>query len=262
MEDNGKPPVPGRSLRERWRNFFSGFRKALSANWDLKLVSVLLSSAFFLIVHARIGHFEKFTVPVMVSLNYRGTVVSSVSPSEVSVVLKGSQEDLRNFDEREIFASVNLQGDRESGSTETVTLRRINIKRPGRLSVERIEPNHVTVTFDNEVSRTMPLALPEIIGNPLRGFAEVSFGSVSNVVVKGSEMRIGKLAEEGVLLPVSPVNVRGMSQPFVRRVEVIPPADSGIISVSPPVVDVFVDIKTSSSDLGVADTNAPPEEVR
>lgn len=217
-----------------------------SSEYGLIILSLILSTIIITIVRTRIGFMREYTIPVKIHMQGKNMALSKVTPGEVKVMLKGTQEDINILDEDSLVAELVVREERNIGDTATIKLSNSNIKNVGRLRVDSITPRTIDVTFDEEGQLEIPLALPEFIGTPLQGTATARFDGVESVLASGSAIQLGKLKEEGLLLPTKAIDISGRIQSFSRNVEVLLPPDIGIKAVKPQEVKVFVDIKVDT----------------
>lgn len=221
-------------------NFIS---RNFGSNVGLKIFAVVLSFVIIYVISERTGVVKEFTVPVKIVMNTKNTALSSYSPTEVQVELKGTLEDLNIVDASLLSAEIVIRDDYASGQEITRKLYSTNIRNNGNLRIEDITPDRINIVFDKEARYRIPVALPKLEGNPLQGgTASVRFVAGNEVVVTGSELMLARLVEGGLELSTRPIDVTDRSNSFERNVELIFPPDIGVISIEPKTLMVAVDI--------------------
>lgn len=219
-------------------NFVS---RNFGSNVGLKILSVILAFVIILVISERTGVVKEFTVPVKITMKTKDTALSSYTPSEVKVSLKGTLEDLSVIDASLLYAEIIIDKDYKSGEQITRRLYSTNIKNNGNLRVEDISPHEIDIVFDKEARRKIPVALPNLEGSPLQGgTASVRFVSGHEVTVVGSELGLDRLG--GVSFSSQPIDVSNRSASFEHDVEIVVPPDVGVKTIEPKKLKVFVEI--------------------
>lgn len=255
-------------------NFIS---RNFGSNVGLKIFAVILSFVIIYVISERTGVVKEFTVPVKIVMNTKNTALSSYSPNEVTVELKGTLEDLNIVDASLLSAEIVIRDDYASGQEITKKLYSTNIRNNGNLRVEDITPDRINIVFDKEARYRIPVALPKLEGEPLQGgTASVKFVAGNEVVVTGSELMLARLVEGGLELSTRPIDVKDRANSFERNVELIVPPDVGVKSIEPKTLKVAVEIvlpqiesiphplteSNPSEQPQEAETNANEEEVK
>lgn len=232
----------------------SCLHRYLGQNSDLKILAFVVALVVFDLIRMTIGHPETYTAPVHATIHEEGVAILSHTPTEVEIQLKGSAEDIKNFDPTRLSVEVKIESAPKENEAY-VRLSRRNVIGADKLRVGRITPPGIFVAYDREVEMTMRLKNPDLLGKPLQGEATVDLIS-NEVKVKGPESKLQKLIEKGILLPTELVDVSGRTQGFIKRVKVLPPDDSGISHVIPADVEARVYITIQPLPESVY-TNAP-----
>lgn len=217
-------------------------RRHFGANGDLKVLSLLISTAIFFFVQANINYSGVFTAPLQISVRANDIAVLAQSDEEVKVTLKGSEDDIRSLDETHLAVRVQIRNVSQDTERQQIQLVPGDVRGAGKLRVVRVEPDWVTVEFDHEVERRLALALPTLLGEPLQGEASVELKRTF-VTVRGPRSKLDKLIRDRILIPTESVDVTRKTQGFAKMVRVQPPLDSGISSVRPEEVEVKVMIE-------------------
>lgn len=215
----------------------------VTANLGLKLLSVVLALVFFYTVRNTIGNVQTLSVPVELDLANKNLAVLRVDPLTVRVTFRGALSELRLLQESDLAVTVRPESKSAAG-WETIPIKPRDIRgRRGR--VISIEPSSVTVTYDQQVERELPVAEPTISGKPLRGRIEVEY-TPKTVRVRGAELQLDQLIKDHVFLQTEPVDVEGRVQSFTRQVRVLPPGDIWLSGITPPEITVKVNIVTET----------------
>ena len=231
-------------------NFVS---RNFGSNFGLKIFAIILSVAIIHLISERTGIEKEFTVPVKIIMDTKNTALSSYSPSEVKVSLKGTLEDLNVVDASLLSAEIVVRNEYSSGEHLITKLYSKDIRNHGKLRIEDITPNKIDIVFDKEASYRIPVALPKLEGVPLRGGkASVKFVSGSDVVIRGSELKLARLTEGGFGLSTRSIDVTDRSNSFEREIEIIVPPDLEVKSIAPKTLKVFVEIELPHVETPVA----------
>jgi YbbR domain-containing protein len=171
-------------------------------------------------------------VPITVTVE-KGIAVLDQRPKTVSVSFRGSSEDLLRLDRRQVQVAVRPRASSEGG-TETVELDSANV-RHGAMGVRvmEVKPPRVSLVFDREIRKSLPVAKPEITGTPLIGKVEIDYAPRS-VTVRGPKRTL----ETERFVTTAPVDVEGRAAEFWTRVPVLPPSTLGVLEAEPK--DVLV----------------------
>ncbi len=222
---------------------------------DLKVLSFLVAAIMFSLIRTTIGFTDTFPVPVKVVVKAPGVAIRDQGTSEVEVTLKGANEDIQKFDPSDLDIEVVINEVDPDVEFNFITLRRNDVKGVGKLRVRSITPDSILVNYDREVTTRLKLALPQLVGQPLLGEASISL-KVADVIVTGPDSKLKLLRERNFVLPTESVDVNGKTQNFTRKIRVLPPADSGISSVTPSEVEAEIEIV--SPPVESIYTNEPP----
>jgi hypothetical protein len=222
---------------------------------DLKVLSFLVAAIMFSLIRTTIGFTDTFPVPVKVAVKAPGVAIRDQEASEVEVTLKGANEDIQKFDPSNLDIEVVINEVDPDVEFDLITLRRNDVKGVGKLRVRSITPDSILVNYDREVTTRLKLALPQLVGQPLLGKASISL-KVADVIVTGPDSKLKLLRERNFVLPTESVDVNGKTQNFTKKIRVLPPADSGISSVTPSEVEAEIEIV--SIPVESIYTNEPP----
>lgn len=210
---------------------------------DLKVLSLAMAFAIFLLIRGAISFTVSREVVLQVSVKKDGVAVLHQTPETVTVSLKGSEDEVRQFDPSDLEVSVKIDEVADEVRAQRIKLTHRHVKGAGKLRVSAIEPPDVHVTYDREVTMMMLITAPQLKGTPLQGDAVVSLTTMQ-VKAYGPESKLQVLREKGIMIPTEAVDVEGKTQGFKKSVRVEIPPDSGISKVEPSEVDAVVSITT------------------
>ncbi len=213
---------------------------AVVENWMLKLLALFLAALTVLGVRQITNHAEEFAVPIVIKVE-AGAAILNQDARTAYITCRGSDDDLRRVDERQLRAVVRPALGGYAGS-ERVPIGPKNIEGWLRgVQVVRVRPDVVTVSFDREVANDVAVARPELVGTPMIGRAEVDH-EPKTVTLSGPRM---KLADKKIVR-TEPINVEGAVESFTTQVKVLVEAEEGIYRVEPATVSARVTIVTES----------------
>jgi hypothetical protein len=212
-------------------------RRFFTNNLWLKLLAVVLATVTFFAIQGAINFEVSYDVPVEVRVE-KGIAILDQDTRQVLVTFRGSQEDLRLLDPKQIRAVVKPHATDPAGA-ERVVIGAGNIEGAARVRVVRVWPGAVTLTYDHEAEKTVAIAKPKILGTPLMGKVEVAY-EPRTAKIRGPQRRLDR--EEGI--STEPIDVDGRVASFSKIVKII--VGPAISSVDPPEVKVDVKIVTET----------------
>jgi len=216
------------------------FANALFRNAGLKLLALLVAVMTFYAIRREIRFELSYVVPVHVEVE-KGVAVLEQNPRSVRITLRGSQDDLRHLDQKQLKVVVRPRGTTLDGST-SVPLRPRDVRGAGRFRPVHISHQYVAVSFDREVEKEVSVAEPQLIGTPVLGRAELDYRP-KTVRIRGSERGL----RDKDTVQTEHVSVDGRDRPFSTHVRIVPPHEIWVSEVDPPVVDVDVRIVTEAA---------------
>ncbi len=216
------------------------FKNLFINNAGLKSLALVLAALTFYSIENTISEEETYEVPVEVKLEKK-IAVHSQDHKIVKVTLRGSQEDLRTVNIKQVKAVVRSKVTNYDES-EQITIGPGNIEGISGVMVKKIRPNVITLTFDREVAKTFKIAKPEILGVPLIGKAEIDY-EPRVVVIHGSKRRLEQVSSDVL---TEPIDVDGRVESFSKRIRVLPPIDTWVSKIEPPEITANISIVTES----------------
>jgi YbbR domain-containing protein len=223
-------------MEDRWQ----WIRDLFVRDWSLKALAVLLGALSFYVIRGAVS----FEVPYNIPLEIRvepGIAILDQSLKTVDVTFRGSQENLRHLDQKQIKVVVQPKARGIAGS-ETVPIVPENVKGMSGVRVVSVRPSEVTLTFDHEVQKEVAVLKPKAIGRPLMGRARIEY-EPHTVMLHGPQRRLETISA----LSTEPVDVDGRVESFTRKVRVLSPGDAWVAQIDPPEVSVSVAIMHESA---------------
>lgn len=216
-----------------------GAASFLFSNWALKLIALILGAASYLAILGVTGYEVVYRLPVEVTVE-PGIAILDQDNRSVDVTFRGSQEDLRRLDQRQLKIVVKPRVTEASGS-EVFRLDQRDVEGRQGVAVAGIRPSAVKLTFDREARKSVDVLKPVTVGVPLMGHVELDY-SPKTVTLTGPGQRLsGKAA-----VVTEPVDVDGRVASFSKRVRVLPPSDIWVSQVDPPEITVQIRIVTDT----------------
>jgi YbbR domain-containing protein len=208
-------------------------------NWALKALALFLALITYQGIRDTISFKMVFDVPVEVKVE-KGIAILDQNPRTVEVTFQGSQADLGQLSHGQMKIILTPKATNPSGS-ELITIEPDNVHGASGVSVEKISPKEVQLTFDRESEKKVAIAKPDIKGQPLIGKVEIDY-TPNQATIKGPKRRL----DERSILDTEPVDVDGRVQSFTKRVKIIAPADAMVTTIDPSEVEVKVSIVTDT----------------
>lgn len=187
----------------------------LFARWPLKLLAALLAYLLWLAVTGQHVVPQVYDIPLGIDLG-ENLVVTGEVPSRVQVRLRGPEGLMRRVNALGLELRVALG---EETGERSVLLRPENVLgAPSGVEVEVIEPDRLTITVAQRISRRVPV-VPQFQGEPADGFAFYGSRILPNAtVIVGPEEPVSDVSR----LLTEPIRLDGRTSSFSKRVEAIP----------------------------------------
>jgi len=217
---------------------FRWLKALVSKNWGLKLLAVLLAGLTYYAIRGATGFEVSYDIPLEVKVE-KGIAILDQDTRTVEVTFRGSQEDIRRLDQKQIKVVMWPRASDPAGS-EKVSVRSRNVEGAPGVRVVKIRPGSVTLTFDHETEKNVPVAKPKTVGVPLIGKVEIDYEPRS-VSIRGPTRR---LKDKNIVF-TEPVDVEGRVESFSKRVRVLSPGDTWA-EIEPAEVSVSVNIVRES----------------
>jgi len=228
-------------------------REILLNNIRLKLLALVLAVFSWYAIRETINHEVVIAnIPVEFKIG-EGWAVLRQSADSVRVTFRGSQENIRLLDNKQIKALIDLQNNSVAGSYDA-RLRPENIRGARGVRPMRIEPEIIQISTDRESEKTVPVK-SRTTGKPLAGEVEKTVCEPAVVLLRGPAQQLAQT--EWVY--TEPVDVEGRLESFVKRCRVLPPSNTWTPVIEPPDVKVNVQIVIKNDTFELS--NIPVEVV-
>lgn len=221
-------------------NKLQGLSKWFLNNWELKILAFVLALLSFFAIQNEISFEVTYNIPIEVHVTQPGVAILDQDPLTADVTFRGSQDDLRRLNQREIKAVVRLSVSNPAGS-ESVHVDPDSIEGISGVRVVKVHPSVVMVTFDHEATKLVRVNKPRIIGTPLIGKVEVDC-EPNEVLIRGPRRRLAKVEA----VSTEPIDVDGRVESFTKQLRVLSASDAWITEITPPEVSVKVRIVSTA----------------
>jgi len=218
-------------------------------NWKLKLMAIFVAILSYYAIRGVTRYAVEHDVAVDVKVAEEGIAILDQDPMTVRIRFRGSREDLLRLDQRQLKVVINAQADSPDGS-ELVDIRPRDVKGASGVSVVKIDPSAVQLTFDREIEKTVPVARPTTSGTPLVGDVEVDI-EPDSVSIRGPRRALSDVK----IVKTEPIDVEGRGASFSTRARVFLPGDTGVTQIEPPEIKVRVNIVTELITRGWTNVN-------
>ncbi len=216
----------------------SWIKNAFVHNWQLKLLAMFVAFLSYYAIRGLTRYEKEHDIAVEVEVAEEGIAILDQDPMTVRVLFRGSHDDLLRLDQRQLKVIVNAKTDSPDGA-EFVEIRPRNVEGASGVSVVKIDPSTVHLTFDREIEKIVPVAKPTTSGTPLIGDAELDFDPDS-VTIRGPRRALSDVK----IVKTEPIDVEGRGASFSTRAKVFLPGDTGVTQIEPPEIKVRVNIVT------------------
>lgn len=218
---------------------FQWLKSFFTNNRSLKLLAIVLAVLSYYAIRSETRFEVHYDIPLEVKVG-EGIAILDQNPRTVDVTFRGSQEDLRRLDQKMIKAVVQPRASDPAGF-ESVSIDQGNIEGVSGVRVVRIKPSIVTLTFDYEDEKKVPVAKPETIGTPRIGKAEIEYDP-HFVNIRGPRQRL----KDKKIVFTEQVNVDGCEESFSKQVQILSSGDTWVSQIDPSEIMVKVNIVTES----------------
>lgn len=215
-------------------------------NWGLKVIAILLAALSFYIIRGAISFEVRYNIPVQVKVD-EGVAILEQTPPSVDVTFRGSQDGLGRLDQKYMKAVVRPRL-AAAGTPEHLKIGITDITGVSGVRVVDIRPNVVSVIFDRERTKLVPVITPRTIGRPLFGRVELDYAP-RFVTIRGPELRLRDITS----VSTAPVDVEGRVGSFTNQVRVLSPSTTWVLRVEPPEITVHANINRETSEHTVPD---------
>ncbi|MFH1968816.1 MAG: CdaR family protein [Verrucomicrobiota bacterium] len=203
-------------------------------NPGIKILALLAAVVSWLAIQETIS-FEVVLPDIPLEIRVeQGWAVLHQSEHTVRVTFKGSQDDIRQMDPKQIKAIVDLRTNSIVGSGEiVVTLSAI--KAPRNVRPISVEPSRVQVSLDREQEKKVPVQ-SRAVGKPFSGEVEALICEPAIVTLRGPAQQL----QQTEWVYTESVDVEGRVEGFTKRCRVLMPSDTWTPVIEPSEVQVNV----------------------
>lgn len=228
-------------------------REVLLNNIRLKLLAAVLAIVSWYVIRETINYEVVLPdIPVEIKVG-DGWAVLRQSFDSARATFRGSQENIRLIDHKQIKVQLDLRTNSVAGSFD-VHIQLGNIKGIHGVRPIRIEPEVIQISTDRESEKTIPVK-SRIIGKPFAGEVEKTICEPAVVLLRGPAQQLAQT--EWVY--TEPLDVDGRIESFVKRCRVLPPSNTWTPVIEPSEVQVKVQITVKNDTLELC--NIPVEVV-
>lgn len=184
----------------------SFLRNHVFHNFGLKLLSLAIAVVLWLAVVRDPTSEVVVTIPVQFNNVPANLDLSSEHVPQAQIRVRGPERILRDLDQQDVRASLDLAKATPGEHTYDLTVRQIHT--PRGIEVLQIIPAQFRITFDKEVTRMVPVR-PRVIGTLASGVQFAPGGIIADpeqVAITGPEKRVDHI--ESVL--TDPVDATGV----------------------------------------------------
>jgi hypothetical protein len=112
---------------------------------------------------------------------------------------------------------------------------------PRSISVVKVRPNLLNLTFDREIEKQVSVARPELVGKPAIGRAELDY-SPKIVTVRGPEQLLTDLK----IIQTPPIDISNAKVSFASQLPILTDDEVGVWEVIPEVINAEINIVTEA----------------
>ena len=192
--------------------------RVFGKNHGLKIVALALAVMTWIFVKTITSESRLIeNVPLEIQVKPGMSVMQS-GVNTVSITLNGTRADVRQVQQNELRAVLDLTREKTIGKDISVQLDRKTIKHPPRVRVVEVVPAQVTVRIDQMIEKELPVQ-PQVTGEPMTGYGiERVLIRPQSVRKKGLKSQLDKLSGIETL----PVDLTGRRASFREWVELAP----------------------------------------
>jgi len=220
-------------------------REILLNNLRVKLLALVLAVVSWYAIRETINYEVTMAdIPVEFRIG-DGWAVLHKSADSLRVTFRGSQENIRLIDYKQVKAVVDLKTNTVAGSLD-VRLKPTFIKGVQGVRPVRIDPETVQISIDRESEKTVPVK-SRTTGKPFSGEVEKTICEPAAVLLRGPAQQLAQTD----WVYTEPVDVEGRLESFTKRCKVLPPSNTWTPAIEPAEVQVSVQlaVKNDSFEL-------------
>ncbi len=191
-------------------------------NFGLKVLAVALAALLWLVVSGEETVERSVRVPLELQQVPSGLDLMSEPPNTVDVLVRGASDAVSRMSQGDLVAVLDLRSARPGRRLFPLTPQ--DVRSPFGVEVVEITPSTVSMTFEREGSRMIPVA-PSVEGRPEPGYVIGQIRSdPSTVLVVGPEGALDRVKAamtepvqvSGATAPVREAVTVGLADPYLR----------------------------------------------
>ncbi len=203
-------------------------------NLRLKLLSLALALVSWYAIRETISfEITVSDIPLDIQVD-EGWSVLRQSADSVTATFRGSQEDIRLMDQKQLRATLKINAG-AARREEEIAIATDHISGTRGVRAVRVYPDRVSVSLDRESERKIPVKA-RAAGRPFAGEIETLICEPAIVSLRGPATHLAQT--EWVF--TEPVDVEGRTSSFRKRCRVLPPSNLWTPRIDPPEVQVSV----------------------
>ena len=216
------------------RQIGTAMSSSITNNFGLKIVSILLAVGSWFAIRETISFEVSIPdIPLQIQTG-EGWAVFQQSDRVVTAIFRGSQDDIRLMDHKQIKAVIDLRANAVAGALEVVVTPRVIQGIKGVRTV-RVEPERIRISLDHETEKMVPVK-GRTTGKPFAGEVEQVVCEPAVVRLRGPAQQL----QQTEWVYTDPVDVEGRIEGFTRRCRVLSPSDTWSPRIEPAEVQVGV----------------------
>ena len=209
-------------------------------NLSVKILALTLATVAIFSIQRITNQIDEFEVPIQIEVE-PGMAILRQDARFAYITCRGSLDDLRRLDQSQLRLLVRTKTTGTAG-TEQIPIGLRNVQGvPRSITVTKVRPNLLNLTFDREVQKQVNVARPEIVGRPARGRAELDY-SPKIVTVRGPQQRLADLK----IIQTAPIDVENATVSFSRELPILTDDERGVWEVVPEHISARVNIVTEA----------------
>jgi hypothetical protein len=206
----------------------------------LKVMALILATLVIYTTRNITSRTEDFEIPIVVDVD-EGVAILQQDVKTAYITCRGSHDDLRRLDLKDLKVVVEPKSTGIAGG-ERIPIGTHNVKGWTRgVKIIKVRPHTVFVNYDLEVEKSIGVAMPETVGKPLLGKAEVTYDP-KIVTIKGPRSKLESLK----ILRTEPIDVEGAVGSFNMKLKILDEERSGVWHIEPAEVTAHINIVTKS----------------
>jgi len=213
-------------------------------NIGLKIVSIVLAVVSWFAIRETISFEVSISdIPLQIQTGERWAVFRQ-SENAVTAIFRGSQDDIRLMDHKQIKAVIDMRTNTIAGAIDVAIMPHA-IQGIRGVRTVNVHPEHVRISLDHESEKTVPVK-GRITGKPFSGQVEEIICEPAVVRLRGPAQQL----QQTEWVYTEPVDVEGRIEGFTKRCRVLPPSDTWAPLIEPSDVQVQVFIVEKTDSLG------------